>query len=485
MRNLLTHASMAFALCWAACDSPTEPTTTTIGPSGGSVEADGASAQIPSGALSSEVEIGVGPVTGLTATLPAGLELAGTPYAFTPHGTSFDAAITIEVPHDGSGTLAVRLDDESDGTWERIDPASVGATTVTIETNRFSVYAAARPVGLDSGVPDDGGGSVDAGAGDDGGGGTDGGAGSAVVFPPRDFVCAGGSPPCETTTPARSEAERTVTVSVDMAPTTFTYLISNLSVGTDGTLDPVAGFNQDGLHSGSGSTEPSATCEELNIDTGSLFDSLHVGVDNAMATIVPTIESLMDSSDCPGGTTAGCVDFRIQSVINDGSNLLLVEVQEVESFVNDPAVTVVVYLGTGTPTLSGELPAPGQTFGTAMELARGSGDIFEGRLRVTFPELRILPPISASNPWFLTTVQQVELRADIDASGLTNGQLSGNNTVDFVTAQAEMLLPDIASTATAVASSIADLEPSAGDVATCDRLSMGATLRGVPATRTP
>jgi hypothetical protein len=77
---------------------------------------------------------------------PAGLEAAGAASAFTPHGTRFDAPVRLELSHDGSATAVLRLDDESDTTWETRPAASIDGALVRIDVDGFSVLVPAHAV---------------------------------------------------------------------------------------------------------------------------------------------------------------------------------------------------------------------------------------------------------------------------------------------------------------------------------------------------
>lgn len=257
---------------------------------------------------------------------------------------------------------------------------------------------------------------------------------------------------------------------------TLTYLISSLSIPV-ASGGVAAGYDLDGIDSGAGSTAPDADCQEFAADYRSLRDPGLVGVDNAYQSLVPTIESIMDPADCPGGVTTGCVDALLQEGINGGNNLLLIEVSGLESFDDDPSVEVTVFEGTGVPTLSGGSPAPDQTFGTGTMLARATGEIGGGRLRVVLPRL----PFSG---FLAAGLQRVELRADVSATGLSNGQYGGSLSVDEIVADAERESPGIGPTVRSIMEPIADIDPGV-DPTICRSLSMGATFNAVPASRAP
>lgn len=353
--------------------------------------------------------------------------------------------------------------------------------------------------GFDAGPGDDGGfdAGFDAGpsdAGFDGGfdagfdaGPFDGGPSMSVLFPPRDFRCAVGDPaPCPTTVPLQTDAERTIDVTPEMPAGTYTFVIRTWSAPEPSFAGTAAGFNLDALDSGDGSTALDADCEEFNQDYASLRDPGHEGVDNAFASLIPTVESLLDAASCPGMTTDGCLDATVAAQIADGSFLILVELTDVDGNTNDDDVGVTLYAGAvpggGAPALAadGRL-APGQTFDTTGTLATTTrGDIFEGRLRVHFGGSVTLPTTAA----MLAPLRLdfPELRATVDGTGLALGVVGATTDVDFLVAEAEAMMPGIGPTVRSVLESVADVEPTA-DPAVCSRLSSGYLFDAVPAVR--
>jgi hypothetical protein len=147
-------------------DAATEITsvTKTIGPEGGEVALpDGASVNIPKGALDEDTDITVSRLSeddaeALIDLLPAGLSPASAIYAFTPHGLKFNVAVGITLPFESaSKTLsAQRLDDEDDETWAAQAGAEFDKSEATFETMTFSLYlvasgtATARDAGSDA-----------------------------------------------------------------------------------------------------------------------------------------------------------------------------------------------------------------------------------------------------------------------------------------------------------------------------------------------
>lgn len=344
----------------------------------------------------------------------------------------------------------------------------------------------AGPVLVD-GAPLDGaaldGGSVDAGSVD--AGSVDG--GTAVLFPPRDFHCVtGAARPCSTTVPRNSDVERTVEVPRDMPPGTHSFVIRTWSTSEPSPSGGLPGFNLDGLDSGDGSSASSATCEEWSPDHTSSLDPAHPGVDNAVAGLVPTLESLLDASSCPGMLTMGCLDAMRSADIAAGAFLIAVELTGLESFAFDDAVEIALFEvavpGGGAPALAadGRL-APGQTFSTVRTIAAPTrGDVFDGRLRVVFDARVTLPRVGM--PLLPLELDGAELRADVSPTGLALGALGATTTVDHLVAEAAMIMPGIEDTVRSVVESIADVQPTA-DPVVCARVSSGYVFDAVPAVR--
>jgi len=346
--------------------------------------------------------------------------------------------------------------------------------------------AGPRDAGFDAGPGDAG---VDAGF--DGGmdaGPFDGGLAMTVTFPPRDFRCtAGAMRPCVTDQNLRTESERTIDVTRDMPPRTYTYAVAAWTVPEASVGRTAAGFNIDSLDSGDGSTAVDADCEEFSQDFRSLRDPGHEGIDNAMQGLVGTIEGLLDASTCPSGSAAGCLDDLIAEAIADGTFLVLIEVSGVDSFDYDESVTVALYEGSvaggGAPMVdpSGRL-APGQTFDTASTLlAPTPADIFDGRLRVRFGGRLVLP----MTPSLLLPLQldSPEVRATASPTTLELGVLGATTAVDVLVTQVAAVMPGIEDTVRSVLESVADIDPSAADPYICQRLSSGYFFDAVSASR--
>lgn len=146
-------AAMATAVGIGACGDDPAPqpaadagvATKRIGPAGGTLSASGVTVEIPPGALASEVEIGIKPVS--DPKLPEGVSLLGTAYELTPSGVEFAKPVKIVLPlpagTTAKDTVAIRLP-SAGGEWLPVGAPDEGASTVTSFTRGFSVFAAVK-----------------------------------------------------------------------------------------------------------------------------------------------------------------------------------------------------------------------------------------------------------------------------------------------------------------------------------------------------
>lgn len=304
------------------------------------------------------------------------------------------------------------------------------------------------------------------------------------TFPARDQTCpAGETPPCSTSE-AIPEDQRTFPV-----PDTFpegltnTYLVSAISIPAP--EDGVApGFNVDGINSGEGSTD--GTCEELTADFSSPADPNLVGVDNALATIVPTLGSFL-GDQCPGAPAAECLDSLLETQLAEGSLLLLMEVSDINDYQFDSSVSLQLFIGALPDGVMPEVGAngqlaAGQTFMTETDLGMPvPGDIINGRLRANAATLPLM--INAEDLTITLTIANPEVRFNISEMGLSQGAIGGVITVQSLIDLAEEIEPGIGETVAGVIESFADVDPSAEDDQVCESLSVGIAFEAVTAVR--
>lgn len=298
-----------------------------------------------------------------------------------------------------------------------------------------------------------------------------------TILPARDFRCEEDTPGCVTDVPVRSDEERTIEDTTGDGQR-FVYVIQELVV----PLDPAssAGFNLDGLDSGEGSSMPDATCEQLQADVTSLLDPEHPGIDNAVAGLVPSIEPLIPTELCDGSGDS-CFDRQLAERIADGTNLVILELLDVQSLENDASVEVRVYAAEGPPMLGGDgLVARDQSFTIVRELAIVNADIFGGRLRTdTFDGLFLLLFGDPDAP--LVQLNGAQLRANVQPDELGRGSLGASATVDAVTAAVSSIMPGIENTVRSVIESTADIAPTSARPEVCSSISMGFRFTAVRA----
>lgn len=117
-----------------------------IDSNGGTVSAGQASVAVPAGALPSATEITVAQ-SAVDVSPPDGYVMAGPPIAFTPHGLSFSAPVTLTLPYtppSADEQLAIlRLDNEDDTSWEVVEGGAFADGSAAVEVSGFSIYAVA------------------------------------------------------------------------------------------------------------------------------------------------------------------------------------------------------------------------------------------------------------------------------------------------------------------------------------------------------
>jgi hypothetical protein len=251
---------------------------------------------------------------------------------------------------------------------------------------------------------------------------------------------------------------------------TRTYVISVLTLpepSGSGVTAAAAGFDLDGVRS----TGAGTTCVELTPDYASLNDPGELGIDNAMASLVPTIESLSEES----------IDEMYERAILEGRLLLLVQVRGIDDYASDESIEVQLYAGQvpggGAPIAAGGSLAPDQTFTGTPIGGAVMGVITSGRLRARLPLLSL-----ESDALLLgSNLRDVELRANITPSTLSSGAIGGSLLVAEIAADAEATMAGLGATALTVLHGVSDLQPQAADPSTCDSLSTGLLFSAVSA----
>jgi hypothetical protein len=131
---------------------PDETTSGTVDENGGTLTLpNGTSVEVPANGLSMASPVDLTWVDDVDArgwpAPPAGaLAEVGEAVVLTPHGTTFDAPVTVNVATTltGDEVVLLRLDDEDDTTWEAAGPVSVSGGFATFQVDHFSVYLLGR-----------------------------------------------------------------------------------------------------------------------------------------------------------------------------------------------------------------------------------------------------------------------------------------------------------------------------------------------------
>lgn len=260
------------------------------------------------------------------------------------------------------------------------------------------------------------------------------------VFPERNPTCAPASaPPCITDRVRPPEA-RTEAPGDELSNATLAYVVSQLAV-PEASEGRAAGFNLDRLDAGRGRGRES--CEQSSADFVNVVEPEHIGVDNALSTLLPVIVGLLDRT-C-AGRPADCLSERFATAIAQGSTLLLMELSGVDSLVNDDEVALQFFRG-ALP--AGQAPRLGKhnRLARAQRFIRGEalgprvrGDIFRGRLRARVPSLPVDLPVGRTR--LTLDVEEGEMRVDLAKDEGRRGQIGGGVSVAAVLAAVAPVVP--------------------------------------------
>ncbi len=230
-------------------------------------------------------------------------------------------------------------------------------------------------------------------------------------------------------------------------------------------LGVAAGFDVDGLVS-DGDDPAGCYWPDLTSPDG------QSGVDNQFATLVPALE-------VAGG---GVIEDFIQTAINDGSVLLMLLLDDVDSTVDDDHVLITMTNAIGKPLVgSAGLLLPSQTFQLDPEaqVATSSGSIVDGRV-LAGPFDSFLP-IVVFGVHYVLDIRDGWMQFDIAEDGsLINGLFGGGITVDSAVALVEKSGDkDVIGLFGPLLPNAADLVPGADGV--CTQISVAVQITGVPA----
>ena len=249
---------------------------------------------------------------------------------------------------------------------------------------------------------------------------------------------------------------------------TYTYVLAEVALIAEANEDgSVIGLNLDDRVDDMPAPE---SCNKLDF-TGPNGEP---GVDNQLSLFGPIL-----------GLFGGDPAALIQGAINEGSLLILLEFEGLDSFENDNNVTVRIHFGTGPTDVGNDgLLVPGQSFDIKpdtvsvemrnMRIVDGhmDADTFETVLPVAILDQRFNLPIFSGH---------VSVDFDTETGEIT-GLLGGGIPTQTLIDDLILMIPggqDIAPIASLSLSRLADLEPN--DIGGCLHLSTAMTIHGVTA----
>jgi uncharacterized delta-60 repeat protein len=145
LRFALVSAGLLLALqaCGGGTPPITPPVTAVIGSAGGTLStSSGAKVVIPPGALSGNITIGIEQTSVGSPALPGGFTTVGQMFAFTPHGQTFAAPVTITLPFNPAsvpaGGTPELYKNNAQNQWEPVVGATFGSSSVSGSVTSFS-----------------------------------------------------------------------------------------------------------------------------------------------------------------------------------------------------------------------------------------------------------------------------------------------------------------------------------------------------------
>lgn len=249
------------------------------------------------------------------------------------------------------------------------------------------------------------------------------------------------------------------------------YLMNELTIPTMDEDGNVPGFNIDGT------------------------TDIVCGQEDAMG---PSPDNIVGVDNSVGPTLGGLVMSMIQDNVDDGSVLLVMQLDGVDSFTNDNQVKLTIFLAekpegaTLAHEASGRL-SPGQAFDinelsftdaahTSPMILFANGKIINGRFQAGPADFPLSISLMGAN--LSLTVHNTQLRFNVSESLVSVGVLGGGLNIEEVnaTVAATPALAEYATVVNTTLMSFADLDPNSEGV--CESASVAMTFAGVGATLT-
>jgi hypothetical protein len=203
------------------------------------------------------------------------------------------------------------------------------------------------------------------------------------------------------------------------------YVLSSIRI--EPLRDGLAsGLDLDGVDSSGG-----ATCADTP-DVASIRDAAEVGVDNAVAAMVPDLGRLLEDG-CPAGIVgADCLQHLIAEDIADGEGVLVVEVRDLDHLRDDADVEVVIHRATlpSAPVLVDGVLAPDQRFDLEEITPPMRGAIEARVLRASSEPLVTLPVGAGPDLDIALPLHGMRIEATLDGPALVDGVIAGGLDVD-------------------------------------------------------
>jgi hypothetical protein len=241
----------------------------------------------------------------------------------------------------------------------------------------------------------------------------------------------------------------------------YFYLMNDVGVPQADAAGLMAGFDLDARSSEPGDV---AGCGHMDFTSP---DGVP-GVDNQFAVLANEIRATLD------------FDQLFTQFMGEGAFAMVIEVQNVDNFDNDPCVNVKLGLGYlpggGAPGLGEDrLAVAGQYYDTHF-LTEIAGRIVNGRLETETVDF--MSELSLVEPAIPFVIEDARLVATISENLLEDGLIGGKVSVPVLEDTAAAMQPNVSEVAALIVNSQADLDPVDGN---CTALSVGLVFSAVDA----
>ncbi len=244
------------------------------------------------------------------------------------------------------------------------------------------------------------------------------------------------------------------------------FVITSLGFTRELSSTSIEGFDLDGVDSGA--TDPQG-CKHADYTTPDGTE----GVDNAMAALVPVLESV----------GAGAVEGLITDAINSGELLILAEIQKVDDLNNDTCVDLELHRGAGVPLMGtdGQIQM-NQTFAADSERPSTfteGGSIDAGSFRID--GVTIALPVQILDEFIEFDLEGASMMLEWQEDGSAVGRLAGGVSVDSLAGQISNIsdIGGLQDVVPPLLEQAADLWPD--ESGTCTHLSVGMEVTARPA----